>query len=101
MMLLRGDPLYNVSGVWEQLPYPALNGSIWSLQYDVWCFILMMILMRFKQDFAKPLLIVFIFVCAFFICYQSFHFWPVEISTGKFGELGIWFFVDALCAFFY
>jgi peptidoglycan/LPS O-acetylase OafA/YrhL len=97
-MLLRGGPMYDVNGIWNQRPYPALNGSIWSLPYEVWCYILLFLVIHFTGNYRRFHLYFSVFLCLALILIPTTRLFPLAMSTGKFGALGIWFFLGALVA---
>jgi peptidoglycan/LPS O-acetylase OafA/YrhL len=97
-MLLRGGPMYNVSGIWEQLPYPVLNGSIWSLPYEVWCYIVLFMIMWFSRNSARLVLAVLVVCCVALVLLPGVRLFPLAISSNKLGSLAIWFLAGSLCA---
>ena len=100
VMLLRGGPRYEVIGIWQDRPFHSLNGSIWSLPYEVWCyFFLYAIVIHFERS-NRIILIAAVLICALMTWSPDIRFWPFAIFTGHLGELGFWFFLGAVFAAF-
>jgi peptidoglycan/LPS O-acetylase OafA/YrhL len=98
VMLVRGGPAYNVPGIWEGRPFSSLNGSIWSLPYEVWCYFILFAVLKFTASAARPALIAVFLCCALLYILPDFQLWPSALGSMQLGRLGLWFFAGALCA---
>jgi peptidoglycan/LPS O-acetylase OafA/YrhL len=98
IMLVRGGPYYEIAGVFESLPEHAINGSIWSLPSEVWCYFILYFVLVALPGRRAPLLIVLSGLCALAWLKGSFALFGIEFGIGKFGMLGLAFFVGATCA---
>ena len=97
-MLLRGGPLYEINGIWDNRPYATLNGSLWSLPYEVWCYIVLFFIVAAMPKFSKILLPLMVLLCIGLFIAPSLRLWPLAISTDKLGSLGLWFFLGSVVA---
>lgn len=53
-------PQYDLPGVFESLPYPAVvNGSLWTLRAEIACYILIGMLGVFSRRFRMPVVVAF------------------------------------------
>ncbi len=99
VMLVRGGPYYQIPGVFEGQPETALNGSIWSLPYEVWCyFILYFTLLFSPARLAAVTLSAYVVGAAALWQLVDFRLLGTGINLGILGSLGIPFFVGAALA---
>jgi peptidoglycan/LPS O-acetylase OafA/YrhL len=98
VMLVRGGPYYNVTGVFETRPMHALNGSLWSLPYEVWCYFILFGLITLAGKYQKQALLAAIAICIFLFLLPTLRLFPTSIYTQHLGSLGFWFFVGAALA---
>jgi peptidoglycan/LPS O-acetylase OafA/YrhL len=90
---------YSINGIFENNPYPggAINGSLWTLQFEVLCYSIVSMFMFFKQK--KPILITTF--ALFFIGYYLFNISGIDLNFLKLAlRLGSYFFSGSLLAEF-
>jgi peptidoglycan/LPS O-acetylase OafA/YrhL len=98
LMLARGGPFHEVPGIWEARPYPSLNGSIWSLPYEVWCyFILFFTLRKARGRIRLAVAIALLGSIALYLLPDT-RLWPSAVATTQLGALGFWFFAGSFLA---
>ena len=97
-MLLRGGPMYGVPGIFEGRPETALNGSLWTLPYEVWCYFILFAIMALPHKMRSwlSLLAAQLCVSAFFLANYTLPLTRINLS--ELGLLGVIFFLGAALA---
>jgi peptidoglycan/LPS O-acetylase OafA/YrhL len=98
VMLVRGGIYYDIPGVLEGRPEQALNGSLWSLPYEVWCYFILFGLLKFSGNLRTPVVILALVSCLALYWVPDFRFFPFSIYSGHMAVLGGWFFAGAALA---
>lgn len=98
VMLVRGGVFYDITGVFADRPMHALNGSLWSLPYEVWCYFILFAVLNIATN-LRAVFVVFVFaICLALYWVPEFRFFPFAISSVHLAELGSWFFAGASLA---
>jgi peptidoglycan/LPS O-acetylase OafA/YrhL len=99
VMLVRGGPLYDITGVFADRPELAINGSLWTLPYEVWCYFILYLTVANAKKILPPILAIWICVCGALALFIHGPMVPgTRIGLNNFGELGTLFFLGALFA---
>jgi peptidoglycan/LPS O-acetylase OafA/YrhL len=99
-MLVRGGPYYQITGVFEERPLHALNGSLWSLPYEVWCYFILFGILTLSAAARRQAVAGALLVCILVYWLPDIRFYPLALSSGHFAVLGGWFFMGATLAVF-
>lgn len=99
-MLLRGGVYYDVLGVFENKPLHALNGSLWTLPYEVWCYFILFGALKIAQNFRRQVILAAIACCVLLALFADTRFPATDVNLHYLGRLGFWFFVGAAFAIF-
>jgi peptidoglycan/LPS O-acetylase OafA/YrhL len=100
LMLLRGGIYYEISGVFENRPFHALNGSLWTLPYEVWCYFILFAILKISKNFDRQLILVALALCVLIALYADVKILATAINLQNLGRLGFWFFLGAAFAAF-
>lgn len=96
----------NIDGVFTQLPYTGINGSLWTIRYEFTMYILVGLLFFIKKEWRLYALILF-----FITCYgiQNFYhpeflnkrvFEKIYLHSPSFYHLGTFFSAGAILSYF-
>jgi peptidoglycan/LPS O-acetylase OafA/YrhL len=99
-MLIRGGPYYEITGVFEGRSLRALNGSLWSLPYEVWCYFILYGLIRISGSASKQSVLGALLFCVLLYCLPDVRLFPLALSSRHLATLGAWFFAGATLAVF-
>jgi peptidoglycan/LPS O-acetylase OafA/YrhL len=95
LMLLRGGPYYEIAGVFDGRPEHAINGSIWSLPYEIWCYFLLFFILVAFPKLRAITTSSFIGLCILAWAYIDYTLPGTGINLGNLGMLGVSFFIGA------
>ncbi len=98
VMLVRGGPYYGINGVFEGRPEHAINGSIWSLPYEVWCYFVLFAALVLLPRLRTVTMASLTVLCIAAWIQLDYTLPGTGINLGKLGMLGTPFFVGALFA---
>jgi peptidoglycan/LPS O-acetylase OafA/YrhL len=99
-MLLRGGIYYDIAGVFENRPMHALNGSLWTLPYEVWCYFILFGILKLAANFQRQTILAAVGCCVLLAMFADLRFPGTAVNLHYLGRLGFWFFVGAAFAAF-
>jgi peptidoglycan/LPS O-acetylase OafA/YrhL len=99
-MLVRGGPYYEIAGVFEERPLQALNGSLWSLPYEVWCYFLLFGILTLSAGAKRHVVVGALLICILIYWLPDVRLYPLALSSMHFAVLGAWFFTGATLSVF-
>lgn len=97
-MLIRGGPYHEIPGVFGDQPMQALNGSLWSLPYEVWCYFILFALLKISGAANRTFILGALIACLIVYWLPDVRFFPFSIYSGHLAILGGWFFAGASLA---
>jgi peptidoglycan/LPS O-acetylase OafA/YrhL len=100
VMLVRGGIYYDVPGVFENKPLHALNGPLWTLPYEVWCYFILFGVLKIAPRFHRQIILVAVACCVLLAMFAETRFPATAVDLHNLGRLGFWFFVGAAFAAF-
>jgi peptidoglycan/LPS O-acetylase OafA/YrhL len=64
--------MHTIDGVFSHNPHPAINGSLWSIPYEVMCYIAFSVLFIFKKSSPKTMSIWMVvgYIVSIILCFQ-------------------------------
>ncbi len=92
---------YEISGVFEQNPFPkVINGSLWTLRYEIFFYLLISSLFFLKKQIFKIKIILLLFCLLNYLLYFYFRdHSPTSIKL-HFTDLAVYFFTGSIFAVF-
>jgi peptidoglycan/LPS O-acetylase OafA/YrhL len=100
VMLVRGGVYYDVAGVFDNRPLHAINGSLWSLPYEVWCYFILFAILNTSKNYRKTGIIIALILCVLMGLFVNLRIPGTAIDLHYLGSLGFWFFAGAAFALF-
>jgi peptidoglycan/LPS O-acetylase OafA/YrhL len=99
-MLVRGGVMFRIPGVFENRPMNVLNGSLWTLPYEIWCYFILYGILRFLPSFCRQIILALAGISFVVALYADFSVPTTAIDVSLLGRLGLWFFLGAAFAAF-
>ena len=101
MMMIRGVQ-YTIPGVLENRPVPGPNGSLWTLPYEFWMYVLLFACFRFRPSMRIGFVLAMTALCQGLWLFAEpgapVPWLPMAFLAGAFGKLGTFFFSGAIVA---
>jgi peptidoglycan/LPS O-acetylase OafA/YrhL len=98
LMLVRGHVRYEISGVFGDRPMHAINGSLWTLPYEVWCYFILFGLLAMLPKFRLAAIAAALAISCVLWGFVDLRLKGTGINFSRLGSLGFWFFGGALFA---
>jgi peptidoglycan/LPS O-acetylase OafA/YrhL len=96
---------YTIPGILEGRPLPGPNGSLWTLPYEFWMYVVLFGIFLLRESLRRKAVLVAFFMCAYLWITASpgstVKFLTIVFRGVALGKLGTYFFAGALVAAFW